>query len=296
MSDTLLSELASPKHAPRVAFQGELGAFSEEAVHRYFGEGVEPVPSREFTDVGKAVLAGEVDYGLLPIENSLAGSVVPSYDVLASGELQIVGEVITPIHHCLLGVHGAAIDELKRVLSHPVALMQCTRLLRSLPHIEAVAVYDTAGAAKEIADSGDRANGAIAAARAAERYGLDVLLHNVEDRPDNQTRFLLVARQGVRPPRSAAARHDGSMKTAVLVDTRNIPGALLQVLSPFSERNINLSKLESRPAGEPWSYRFFLEMDADAQSPAAQDALHEVGAKAVNLQILGTYLRWIEEN
>lgn len=277
----------------RVAFQGELGAFSEEAVYRYFGDSVEPVPRRGFDEVGAAVRDGETEFGLLPIENSLAGSVVASYDVLASGELQIVGEVITPIHHCLLGVPGSSIDQITRIISHPVALMQCTRLLRSLPHVEAVAVYDTAGAAKEVSAGGDPGTAAIAAARAAARYDLDILLSDVEDRADNQTRFLVVAKPDAEPP---PLRTTGAgMKSAVIVDTRNVPGALLKVLTPFSNRGINLSKLESRPSGEPWSYRFFLEMDSDAKAPNAVEALDEVRQSAEQLRVLGTYYRWSED-
>lgn len=230
-----------------------------------------------------------MDFGLLPIENTLAGSVVGSYDVLAGGELRIIGEVITPIHHCVLGIPGATLPELTRVISHPVALMQCTRFLRTLDGAEAVAVYDTAGAAKEIADRGDPRQAAIAARRAASRYGLAVLAENVEDRPDNQTRFLVVV------PRETSAtppRQGSSMKTAVLVEVANQPGALLKILSPLADRGINLSKLESRPAGEPWTYRFFVEFDEDAESPAAIDALAEVASRSVGLQILGTYPRW----
>ncbi|MEX2571166.1 MAG: prephenate dehydratase domain-containing protein [Gemmatimonadota bacterium] len=279
--------------SPRVAFQGELGAFSEEAVHRFFGERVTPIPRREFTEVGRSVADGEVDFGLLPIENSLAGSVVGSYDVLAAGDLTIVGEVITPIHHCVLGPRGATVDGLKRVLSHPVALMQCTRFLRSLKNVEAIAVYDTAGAAKEVADQGDVTQAAIAAQRAAERYDLDVLAENVEDRPDNQTRFLVVVGSSapITPP-ELPDRREAPWKSAALVETSNTPGALLEVLSPFSERGINLSKLESRPAGEPWTYRFFLEMDADAASPEAAAALDQVRQRAIRLHVLGTYPRW----
>jgi prephenate dehydratase len=277
-----------PAADPRVAFQGELGAFSEEAVHRYFGEGVQPVPRREFADVGRTVVDREVDFGLLPIENTLAGSVVGSYDVLAGGELRIIGEVITPIHHCVLGIPGGTLWELTRVISHPVALMQCTRFLRSLGGAEAVAVYDTAGAAKEIADQGDPRQGAIAAHRAAARYGLEVLAENVEDRPDNQTRFLVVVPRDASAPR----RRGGPMKSAVLVEVANQPGALLKILSPLADRSINLSKLESRPAGEPWTYRFFIEFDEDAENPNAADALAEVTSRAVKLQVLGTYPRW----
>jgi prephenate dehydratase len=276
----------------RVAFQGELGAFSEEAVHRFFGEGVQPVPRRDFAEVGRAVVEGDVDFGLLPIENSLAGSVVGSYDVLAGGALEIVGEVITPIHHCVLGLPGAPLGGVRRILSHPVALMQCTRFLGSRREVEAVAVYDTAGAAKDVADQGDPSQAAIAGRRAADRYALEILAEDVEDRSDNQTRFLVVTgRERAGEGASLPARPLAPRKTAVMVETRNIPGALLEVLSPFSERRINMSKLESRPAGEPWTYRFFIELDTDAEAPAAALALREVGERAIGLHVLGTYPR-----
>lgn len=278
---------------PRVAFQGELGAFSEEAVHRFFEDQAEPVPRRDFPEVGRAVTEGEVDFGVLPIENSLAGSVVGSYDVLAEGELEIVGEVITPIHHCILGLPGAKLDQVKRIRSHPVALMQCTRVLRVLTGAEAVAVYDTAGAAKEVADLQDPTQAAIAGRRAAARYGLEILAEDIEDRADNQTRFLVVRSRASAPaePVFGSATRPPT-KTAVLVETQNVPGALLRVLSPFSDRKINLSKLESRPAGEPWTYRFFIELDAPAEDPAAAEALQEVRVRSVRLQVLGSYPRW----
>lgn len=277
----------------RVAFQGELGAFSEEAVHRLFGDGVEPVPCRDFAEVGRAVTSGNVEFGVLPIENSLAGSVVGSYDVLASGGLRIVGEVITPIHHCILGLPGASLEGLRRIISHPVALAQCTRVLRGLSHVEAVAVYDTAGAARDVANQPDPTLAAIAGIRAADRYGLDVIARNVEDRDDNQTRFLAVvpADSDRRPP---ARAESGTMKTTVLLESSNTPGALLRILSPFANRGLNLSKLESRPAGEPWSYRFFLEFDADAADPGATAALDEVRVEALRLDVLGSYPRWRE--
>jgi prephenate dehydratase len=292
-----MSDPSSPpdRDALRVAFQGELGAFSEEAVHRFFGSGVEPLPCREFADVGRCVLDADADFGILPIENTLAGSVVASYDVLAAGDLELVGEVITPIHHCVLGVPGATLDRVTRILSHPVALMQCTRLLRSLRDVQAVAVYDTAGAARDVASAADPTQAAIAAHRAAARYGLAILAEGVEDRPDNQTRFLVVAPRLRPSAHPALPRHpEAPMKSAAMVETRNLPGALLQVLSPFSERGINLSKLESRPTGEPWSYRFFIEMDADGAASPAAEALEEVRERAVRLVVLGTYPRWVE--
>lgn len=274
-----------------VAFQGELGAFSEEAVRRFFGEEVEPIPQRDFADVGRAVMTGEVECGVLPIENTLAGSVVGSYDVLACNDLMVVGEVITPIHHCVLGIPGANLEQLSRVLSHPVALAQCTRFLQACPGMEAMAFYDTAGAAREIARNGDPAVGAIAGQRAAERYGLEILAANVEDRSDNQTRFLVIARDGRARLSRPVADHQEASKTTLLVDAPNTPGALVRILSPFAERGINLSKLESRPAGEPWTYRFFIELDADARATPAREALAEVREYAPNLRVLGSYPR-----
>jgi prephenate dehydratase len=158
-----------------------------------------------------------------------------------------------------------------------------------------VAVYDTAGAAKEVADMGDPTRGAIAAARAAARYGLEVLAENVEDRPDNQTRFLVVVPAGSMDSARPSDGLKGAMKSAVLVETRNEPGALLSVLSPFADRQINLTKLESRPAGEPWTYRFFLEFDADARTPEAESALGQVRERSVRLLLLGTFPRWEED-
>lgn len=272
-----------------VAFQGELGAFSEEAVHRFFGEGVEPIPRRGFVEVGVAVVTGEVDFGLLPIENSLAGSVVGSYDVLSGGGLEVLGEVVIPIHHCLLGVVGAELSQVTHVLSHPVALAQCQRFFQSHPAMEAVVFYDTAGAAREVASAGDPTRAAIAARGAARRYGLEVLLGDIEDRHDNQTRFLVVARPGDRLPHTPAT--DGGRRTALLVETNNEPGSLVRILVPFADRGINLSKIESRPGSEPWSYRFFIEVDTDAATPAAAEALDEARRHAGRLQILGSFAR-----
>ncbi|MBI4520124.1 MAG: prephenate dehydratase [Gemmatimonadetes bacterium] len=279
---------------PRVAFQGELGAFSEEAVVRFFGDAAVPVPSRQFRDVGRAVTEGSVDFGLLPIENTLVGSVVQSYDVLAAEELAVIGEVIVPIHHCVLGLPGTTLEGLNRILSHPVALAQCARFLEGRPHVDAVAVYDTAGAAQEVAKQGDKRVAAIAGHAAAARYGLTVLAENVEDRPDNQTRFLVVARPDRSDHPAARPTISGSpgMKTALIVETENTPGALVRVLIPFAGLGVNLSKLESRPSAEPWTYRFFIEFEADASNPAAKGALDEISTRSTSLRVLGSYPRW----
>ncbi|MBI4421083.1 MAG: prephenate dehydratase, partial [Gemmatimonadetes bacterium] len=273
--------------AARVAFQGELGAYSEDAVRLFFGAEAVPVPQREFRDVGRAVAAGDGDYGALPIENTLAGGVGGSYDVLAVEELEVVGEGVVPIHHCVLGVAGSQLGGLRRVLSHPVALVQCARFFEAHPGIEAVAVYDTAGAAREVARLAEPATAALASRGAAERYRLALLATDVEDRPDNQTRFLVVGRRGA--PRPRAPWRTNGRRTAVILETANQPGSLARALLAFAERGINLSKLESRPTGEPWTYRFFLEIDADAATPDAHFALEEVRRRSKSVRVLGSY-------
>jgi prephenate dehydratase len=279
---------------PRVAFQGELGAFSDEAVRAFFGASAEPVACRTFDAVARAVVGGEVDFGLLPIENSLAGSVVGSYDVLAATDLVVLGETVRPIHHCVLGVPGAGLETLRRVLSHPVALAQCTRFFEGHPDIEPVSHYDTAGAAREVAQLRDPSVGAIASRLAAERYRLEILAADVEDRPDNQTRFLAVSRPGHPHParREPGADDSPGFRTSLLAETDNRPGALVRLLLPFADHGVNLSKLESRPGGEPWTYRFFIEVDTAVDAPAAAAALQEARRHATALRVLGSYPRW----
>ena len=272
---------------PRIAFQGELGAFSEEAI-RNLDARATPVPCREFIDVATAVENGDVDAGMLPIENTLAGSVVGSYDALtACASLHVVAETVVEIHHCVLAPPGAAIETLATVESHPVALAQCTRWLRSHPAITARAAYDTAGAARDVAQRGDMRSAAIAARGAAARYGLEIIAANIEDRSDNQTRFLMVSRSPRAPDRDVAAR------TALLITTPNVPGALLRVLEPLATNEINMSKLESRPTEEPWHYRFFLELDHPAADPSLPTALEQLRGATESLRVLGTYGRWL---
>lgn len=277
----------------RVAFQGELGAYSAEAVYRFFGADASPLPCRSFEEVGRAVSGGQAGWGLLPVENTIAGSVVGSYDVLAATDLDVVGEVISPIHHCLLGLPGATTAALRQVLSHPVALAQCARYLRSLPGVEVLASYDTAGAAREVVAAGDPGRAAIAGRGAAGLYGLEVLASDVEDRPDNQTRFFVVTAPGSAPlPAAGTHPGPGGMKAALLIETPDAPGALVDVLRPFAERGINLSKLESRPTGEPWTYRFFVEIDDGADEPATREALAVVRERSTRVRLLGSFPRW----
>jgi prephenate dehydratase len=275
--------------APRVAFQGAPGAFSEEAVVSRFGTAAEPVPSREFRDVAAAVANGDVDYGLLPIENSIAGSVTAAYDVLAAGGLEIVGEVVRPIRHCLLGVAGATLAGVRQARSHPVALAQCARFFVAHPEIAAVAAYDTAGAAQEVAALGRADIAAVAARRAAERFGLAVLVEDIQDRADNQTRFFVVARPGASPPPLPIG--PVVHRTVLLAETANQPGSLLALLQPFAQRGVNLTKLESRPGEAPWTYRFFLELDGDRAAAAVREALADARSRTTSFHVLGSFAR-----
>jgi prephenate dehydratase len=268
----------------RVAFQGELGAYSEEAVIRACGPDVEPVPYRENRDVIKAVADGSVQLGVLPLENTLAGTVTASYDAIADEPtIHAVGEVVIPIHHCVLGVGTASLESLHVVESHPVALAQCAGFLERHAWLQGRAAYDTAGAAREVARSNDPTRGAIAGRPAAARYGLVVLAANVEDRPDNQTRFVVVS----RAPSKLA---DGAVAKSILIlSTPNTPGALVRVLVPIAERGLNLTKIESRPTGEPWTYRFVLEFEHVAGDPAASEALRAVRAASASFHVAGSY-------
>lgn len=272
---------------PRIAFQGELGAYSEEAV-RNLDSSAAPVPCREFLDVARAVDSGDADAGVLPIENTLAGSVVGSYDALTACEsLHVVAETVVEIHHCLLAPRGATLAALTSIESHPVALAQCTRFLRERPSIAARAAYDTAGAARNVASRANPHAAAIAGRAAAARYSLEILAANIEDRSDNQTRFLLIARE----PRAIA--RDTAARTALLITTPNVPGALLRVLEPLAAHGINMSKLESRPADEPWHYRFFLELDHPACDPSLSATITQLRGATESLRVLGTYPRWV---
>lgn len=268
----------------RIAFQGALGAYSEEAVQRAFPDESEPVPCRENRDVTRAVAEGTVDYGVLPIENTLAGSVLATYDaILAEPTVHAIRELVLPIHHCLLGVPGSTLDGLRVVESHPVALAQCMLFFARHPELHPQPTYDTAGSASEIARSRDDHRGALASRAAARRYGLAILAADIEDRPDNQTRFLVLSREAAPLPRGVPAR------TLIAATAKNEPGSLLRLLTPIAERGLNMVKLESRPTGEPWTYRFLVEFEHASDDPAAVEALKHVRREAASCRVIGTY-------
>ncbi len=270
----------------RIAFQGAAGAYSEEAIV-LLDPRAESQPYREFRDVAQAVLERRAELGLLPIENSVVGSIAQNFDLIAESGLAIVGEVVSSVHHCLLGVAGASRAAVRRVLSHPVALAQCERFLRSLTGVEVVAFYDTAGAAAEVARQGDRSLAAIAGALAAQRYGLAVLAERIEDEPHNQTRFLLVAAEPASPPAGVAA------KTTLLLKLPHRPGTLARALAPIAAAGLNLTKLESRPdRTTPWEYLFYLDVEARATDPAMAGAIRDLEAQGAVVIVLGDYPRF----
>lgn len=269
-----------------VAFQGEPGAFSEEAIRALLGDAVTPLPQLDFEDVGQALRRGEADRGMLPVENSIAGSVNASYDLLASGDFRVLAQVVRPIRLCLAARPGTGIADVRRILSHPVALGQCQRLLRELDRVEAIATRDTAGAAREVAELRVAGVAAVAPLAAAHRYGLDVLRPEVQDRPDNQTRFLLIT---TRPADGITAPQGAGRRALLLIDLPDEPGALARVLEPLAQHGVNLTSIHSRPAGSPWTYRFFIEAEALDATAGLGPALDLVRTRARRVELLGRF-------
>jgi len=271
----------------RVAFQGEIGSFSDDAIQQLWGAGVDRVPSRDFADVTGAVASGGADLGLLPIENTIVGSVAGSHDAIAAvPDLFVVAETIVPVHHCLLVAPGTKFEQVTTVLSHPVALAQCGRFFGQNPRLEVHAVYDTAGAAMDVSRVADPTIAAVASRRAAAHYGLEILRDRIEDRPDNQTRFLAIARAPETLPAGTAAR------TMVVIRTADHAGSLLGALAPLARHGVNIRRLEARPTGEPWTYLFFMEFDHLAGDELAARVVNDIKMAAAGTRVLGTYPRW----
>ncbi len=271
----------------RVAFQGELGAFSEEAIQQLWGGDVEAVPCREFRDVAEALARGDVDRGVLPVENTIVGSVQTAHDVIdATPGIHAIAETVVAVHHCLLGTPGTKFDQVRDVFSHQIALAQCGNFFRANPRLTVHAVYDTAGAAVDVSNLADPAFAAVASRASAKRYSLDVVVPDIEDRPDNQTRFLAFARAPQPLPGGTPAR------TMILLTTKDVPGALLDALAPLARHGINVRRIETRPTGEPWSYRFFVEFDHQVGDEAADALVREIAVLAHEARLVGTYPRW----
>jgi len=266
----------------KVAFQGEPGAYSEQAVFNFFGN-VETQPCESFDAVFDAVVSGLCEFGLIPIENSLAGSIHQNYDLLLHHDLHIVGEYPLRVQHCLIAQPGVRKDEIKRVISHPQALGQCAAYLRKLG-VKAEPVYDTAGSVKMLKESGARDTAAIASRRAAEIYEMQILEEGIEDNAENYTRFLAISKTPEEP--------DGESKTSIVFTLKNQPGALFKALSVFALRDIDLTKIESRPLqGKPWEYLFYIDFIGAEHEDTASKALDHLNEYALMLRVLGSYPR-----
>lgn len=267
----------------RVAFQGERGAFSEEAAVKLLGEEIMLVPRRTFEAAFSAIDDAAADYILAPIENSLAGSVHRSFDLLVDSKLNILAEVIIPIVHNLIVAPGGSFENLAVVESHPVALAQCEQFFTTHPQLKRIATEDTAGSVREVVRAGDRARAAIAGRRAAQIYGGVILQEHLEDNRENYTRFLLLS------PSSTELENSDKLSLVFQLDHR--PRALYYALEPFARRNVNLMKIESRPVhGKPWQYRFYLDLQASRRDPEVAAALSELEKLVVELRILGSYV------
>jgi prephenate dehydratase len=267
----------------RVAYQGVPGAYSEAAVIQRWGKAAEPVSEPYLEDVFDAVEAGEAEAGLVPVENTIEGSITRTYDLLKERPLTVLGETFFRVRHCLIANPGVTLGEVKRAYSHPQALGQ-TRDYFASHGVESVNYYDTAGAVKMIRDEKLRDAGAVASRRAAEIYGMSILAEGIEDNPENYTRFLHVGRGSTQPT--------GRDRTSIAFTVENRPGTLIAALHALADRGLNLSKIESRPyAGRPWEYVFFIDFDGHVGDPAAAGAIRDLACYAGSLKVLGSYSR-----
>lgn len=271
----------------RVTYQGVEGSYSHLAAQRRYGGrtgGAHLTGHDSFRSAADAVIHGAADLALLPIENTTAGSINETYDLLADGKLHITGEVVSAIEHCLLALRGVALDELRVVISHPQALAQCQAFFAQHPHLTARPELDTAGSARRVAQSGDRTLAAIASTAAARTYGLDIIAQGIQTNAGNATRFVEISLHAAPLVDGAAA------KTSLLLALADRPGALGEVLMRFGKYNLSLTKLESRPIpSAPFTYRFYMDVMGHAASAPFQAALAEIQPLTTELRVLGTY-------
>ncbi len=266
-----------------VAFQGERGAYSEEAAFAYFGTAIQVKPCESFDDVFAAVEKNEAASGIVPIENSLEGSISRSYDLLLDSTLKVCGETELRVSHCLIAHPGVKLEAIKRVYSHPQALGQSQAYLRHFGR-ELVPTYDTAGSVKMIKEKGIKDGAAVASARAAEIYGMEILARGIEDNQNNFTRFFILGKQDSAPT--------GDDKTSIVFSVKHKPGSLYEFLKLLASKKINLTKIESRPTRQkPWEYNFYLDFEGHREDKGIKEALAELGESALFLKVLGSYPR-----
>lgn len=273
---------AAPGETKTAAFIGEYGAYSHKASLGYFGEEVKPVPMKTFKDIFTAVQKGQCQYGVVPLENSLSGSIHENYDLLQAYDLKIVGEITIRVKHALIAHQNSAREDIKTILAPPPAFSQCKNYLDQYPDIERVPVEATSSAVKQAKDLNDTSVAAIASNMAAKIFDMKILEESIEDNPRNYTRFAIIA-----------AEEKGSRKankTSIIFSTGHKPGALFEVMKIFSEHHINMVKLESRPMlGKPWEYMFYADIEADIAHKDSAHVLEQLKEKSENLRILGRY-------
>ena len=272
----------SYSHRPRVAYPGAAGSYTAEAAAVLYAD-ADLYSAGSFEDVFDHVRSGEAAAGVLPIENSLSGLVAETCDLIADGSLPIGGEVVLHIPHCLAGLPGTTIDQVRRVHSHPVALQQCRRFLNG--RFEQLGASTTADAIRTVADGGDPSQAAIGSPGAIERYGLAILAADISDHADNFTRFVAIGRGGLRPNTPGVP-----WRTALRLVTNHRPGALHEAIEPFRYHDVNMVSLHSRPIpGEPWRYQFYVDIDGHREDPTLQRALEDVDRRTAVLVTLGVY-------
>ncbi|HEX9261541.1 MAG TPA: prephenate dehydratase [Candidatus Bathyarchaeia archaeon] len=269
------------KQTVKIAFQGEKGAYSETAVYTFFGANAEVKPCRDFKDVFDNVKKQSTQFGVVPIENSLEGSVNQTYDLFLKYDLKVRGEVIVKIEHCLIANPNTKLSEVKAVYSHPQALAQCRNYLEKSGW-ELIPTYDTAGSVKILKEEGLKNAAAVASERAAELYEMKILARDIADNPENYTRFFVLAKED--------APITGKDKTSIIFAAAHKPGSLYNALGEFSKRDINLAKIESRPTKKkPWEYNFYLDFEGHRSEPRCSDALEALKEHAAFTKILGSY-------
>jgi chorismate mutase/prephenate dehydratase len=280
-SGILAGNILKSKQKIIVAYQGEQGAYSEVAAHRFFHCTIGTRPSKTLTEVFKDVEEKIADYGIVPVENSLEGSVNETYDLLLESDVKVFGEVNLKVTHCLIAFPGTGSENVNTVYSHPQALAQCRRYI--LKHgYETIPFYDTAGSVKMIREKKLADAAAIASKQAAHIYNMSILDRGIEDHPYNFTRFFVLALKDAIPT--------GRDKTSIIFSTKHVPGSLYEVLEEFAKRRINLTKIESRPTKQkPWEYHFYLDFEGHRKERYPKEALRTLKRKTLFLKVLGSY-------
>lgn len=276
----IISEAKNAQSAT-VAFQGELGAYSEAAAYKFFGPNITMKPFENLEGVFSEVESGKAHFGIAPIENSLEGNIARTYDLLMDSDVKVVGEIEIQISHCLIAHPEATLDSITKIYSHPQALGQSRAFLSHLDK-ELMPSYDTAGSVKLIKERGIKDGGAIASSRAADIYGMKVLAKGIQDNPNNYTRFLILSKQPVAP--------SGKDKTSIIFSVKHKPGALFHFLAELNNKKLNMTKIESRPTRDkPWEYNFYLDFEGHVEEEAVKNALNSLEQSALFVKILGSY-------